>query len=60
MGNSLEQYRAAVGFFFYTQCHNILPKSVLRFSISDNMLDSLPFMYNVFKQRCQILASWAS
>lgn len=24
-------------FFFYTRCHNILPKSVLRFSKSDNM-----------------------
>lgn len=59
MGNSLEQYRAAVGFFLYSICHNILSKSVLRFSKSVNMLDFLLFICNIFKQQCKILSSWS-
>lgn len=58
MGNSLDQYRAAVG-GFYTQCHNTLSKSVLRFSKSVNLLDFLLFICNIFKQQCKILSSWS-
>lgn len=56
MGNSVEQYRAAIG-TFYIQCHCVVTRSVIKILNLAYMIEFIMFICTVLKQKCKIMLS---
>jgi hypothetical protein len=60
MGNSLEQYRAAIG-TFYTQCHCVVIMSTIKILKFSNMMEVMLFICAVLKTKVLgfvVLCTW--